>query len=190
MKITKVYSDLLAQGFKQADIDALDDKSTERDYFVEGTIYGGEHDAAGGQWIADKVGLLIYEEGKKEPKRTLAWAACYQVKVGEDWVTVASLSKSLLTKQSVYDNERKLVVSRGSLRAWASTHMVGRFLDKEVMKQLADELNTRGYRVVKDTYVHPKFTDNQSKFKQPFFADTFNVEKDKAIDYTKPATTE
>lgn len=187
MKITKVYSDLLAQGFKQADIDALDDKSTERDYFVEGTIYGGEHDAAGGQWVADKVGLLIYEEGKKEPKRTLAWAACYQLKVEENWVTVASLSKSLLTKQSVYDNERNLVVSRGSLRAWATTHMVGRFLDKEVMKQLADELNTRGYRVVKDTYVHPKFTDNQSKFKQPFFADTFNAEKDKAIDYTKPS---
>ena len=188
MKITKIYTDLLAQGFKAADIEALDTKTSERDFFLEGTVYGGDKDPAKGQWVAGKIGLIIEEEGKKEPKRVLAWAACYQVKNGEDWVTMGTISKSMLLKNSIYDNNGKMVVSRGSVRAWATTHMVGRYLDKEVMGELAKELNTRGYVVIKDVYTHPKFTENPSRFKQPFFADDFDAEKTKAIDYTKPST--
>lgn len=190
MKITKIYSDLEAQGFKKEDIDALDTKTSERDFFLEGTVYGGDKDTAKGQWVAGKIGLLIEEDGKKEPKRVLAWAACYQVKNGEDWVTMGTISKSMLLKNSIYDNNGKMVVSRGSIRAWATTHMVGRYLDKEVMGELAKELNKRGYIVVKDVYTHPKFTENPSRFKQPFFADDFDDAKNKAIDYTKPAATE
>ena len=185
MKITKVYSDLEAKGFKQADIEALDTKTSERDFFLEGTVYGGDKDLAKGQWVADKIGLIIEEEGKKEPKRVLAWAVCYQVKDGEGWKTMGTISKSMLLKNSIYDNNGKMVVSRGSVRSWATTHMVGRYLDNEVMGELAKELNTRGYIVVKDVYTHPKFTENPSRFKQPFFADTFNEDKDKALDYTK-----
>lgn len=185
MKVTKVYSDLEAKGFKKEDIEALDTKMSDRDFFLEGVVYGGATDPAKGKWVADKVGLLIAEEGKKDPKRVLAWAVCYQVKNGENWETVGSISKSLLLKNSIYDNNGKMVVSRGSIRSWASTTMVGRFLDKEVMGKLATELNTRGYIVVKDVYTHPKFQDNPSRFKQPFFADTFKEDKDGAIDYTK-----
>lgn len=185
MKITKVYTDLLAQGFKKEDIEAFDTKTSERDFFLEGTIYGGDQDLAKGKWVADKIGLIIEEDGKKEPKRVLAWAACYQVKDGEEWKTMGTISKSMLLKNSIYDNNGKMVVSRGSVRAWASTTMVGRYLDKEVMGKLAEELNTRGYIVVKDVYTHPKFTENPSRFKQPFFADSFDAEKNKAIDYTK-----
>ena len=184
MKITKVYSDLEAKGFKKEDIEALDTKTSDRDFFLEGTIYGSDADTAKGQWVADKVGLILEEEGKK-PKYILTWAVCYQVKNGEDWVTMGTISKSMLLKNSIYDNNGKMVVSRGSVRAWASTHMVGRYLDKEVMGELAKELNTRGYVVIKDVYTHPKFTENPSRFKQPFFADTYNEEKDNAIDYTK-----
>ena len=188
MKITKVYSDLEAKGFKTADIEALDTKTSERDFFLEGVVYGGDKDSAKGQWVASKVGLLIEEDGKKEPKRVLAWAVCYQVKVGEDWVTMGSISKSLLLKNSIYDNNGKMVISRGSVRTWATTHMVGRYLDKEVMGELAKELNKRGYVVIKDVYTHPKFTENPSRFKQPFFADDFDSEKNKAIDYTAKPT--
>lgn len=188
MKITKVYSDLVAAGFKQADIDALDTKTSDRDFFLEGTVYGGDKDPAKGQWVADKVGLLIEEDGKK-PRHILTWAACYQVKNGETWTTVGTISKSMLLKNSIYDNNGKMVVSRGSVRAWATTHMVGRYLDKEVMSELAKELNTRGYVVIKDVYTHPNFPANPSRFKQPFFADDFDAEKTKAIDYTaKPVT--
>lgn len=185
MKITKIYSDLETQGFKKEDIEAFDTKMSERDFFLEGTIYGGDQDLAKGKWVADKIGLIIEEDGKKEPKRVLAWAVCYQLKVDEEWVTMGTISKSMLLKNSIYDNNGKMVVSRGSIRAWATTHMVGRYLDKEVMSELATELNTHGYCVVKDVYTHPKFPGNPSRFKQPFFADGFNAEKDKAIDYTK-----
>ena len=181
MKVTKCYSDLLAQGFKQVDIDALDSKASERDFFLEEVVYGKD---ATHRWSAEKVGLILEEEGKPT-KKVLTWAVCYQEKQGEEWVTLSSISKSMLLKNSLYDNNSKLVVSRGSVRAWASTTMVGRYLDKEVMAKLAEELNTHGYRVVKDVYTHPKFTENPSRFKQPFFADTFSEEQDKAIDYTK-----
>lgn len=186
MKITKVYSDLEAKGFKKEDIEALDTKMSDRDFFLEGVVYGGAEDPAKGQWIADKIGLIIEEEGKAT-KRVLAWAVCYQVKDGEEWKIMGTISKSMLLKNSIYDNNGKMVVSRGSVRAWATTHMVGRYLDKEVMGELAKELNSRGYIVVKDVYTHPKFTENPSRFKQPFFADDFDAEKTKAIDYTKPS---
>jgi hypothetical protein len=184
MKITKVYTDLLAQGFKQADIDALDTKTSDRDFFQEEVKYSKDDTH---RWAAEKVGLILEEEGKAT-KRILTWAVCYQAKNGEDWVTMGTISKSMLLKNSIYDNNGKMVVSRGSIRAWATTHMVGRYLDKEVMSELAKELNTRGYVVVKDVYTHPKFTENPSRFKQPFFADDFDAEKTKAIDYTaKPS---
>ena len=183
-KITKFYGDLEAKGFTKKDIDALDTKSSERDFFQEGTVYGSADDPEHGQWVAEKVGLLIEEEGKA-PRRQLAWACSYQRKVGEELVTLASISRSMLLANSKYDVDGKLVKSRGDIRLWANLAWAGRVLDKEVFGKLADILNQRGYRVVKDIYRHPKFTENPSRFRQPFFADTFSEEENKAIDYTE-----
>lgn len=185
-KITKTYGEqaLLAKGYKQADLDALDNKMSTRDFFLEGVVYGSTADPEKGRWVAEKAEVRIEEEGKK-PKDQLVWACSYQRKIGEEWVTMDSLSRSFLLKNSLYDHSGNLVKSRGDIRLWANIAFAGRVLDKEAFGKLAEELNTHGYRVVKDVYKHINFPDNPSRFKQPFFADKFNEEADKAIDYTK-----
>lgn len=185
-KITKTYGEqaLLAKGYKQADLDALDNKTSERDFFLEDVVYGSDADPEKGKWVAEKTEVLFEDEGKK-PKKTLVWTCSYQRKIGEEWIILASLSRSVLLANSKYDFNGNLVKSRGDIRTWANIAFAGRVLDREVFGKLAELLNQRGYRVVKDTYKHVDFPDNPSRFKQLFFADTFNAENDKAIDYTK-----
>lgn len=192
MTIAKAYNELLAQGFTQADIDAADTHSVKRDYFLpshitrvsgdkevlEKRVYGGASDPTG-KWVADKVGILIKEEGKPE-KRVVSWAVVYQTNEGTaeapNWVARESLSKSFLLTRSRIDANGVAIAPKGDVRQWADKNILSGVLDKEWTAKLAEELNRRGLLLTAEEFRLNRKADGKPfdvPFTHPHFADTY-----------------
>lgn len=192
MSITKAYNELLANGFSQADIDAADTHSVKRDYFLpshitrvngdketlEKRVYGGASDP-NGRWVADKVGILIKEEGKPE-KRVVSWAVVYQQNMGTaeapNWVARESISKSFLLTRSRIDANGVAITPKGDVRQWADKHIISGVLDKEWTTSLAKLLNERGLILTAEEFRLNRKADGKPfdvPFVHPHFADTF-----------------
>lgn len=64
--LLKVHENLVALGFTQADLDAADMRAVNRQFFVEGVVYGGKSDTIG-KWQTHKSGLYVFSDhnGKK-----------------------------------------------------------------------------------------------------------------------------
>lgn len=192
MTISKAFNELLAQGFSQADIDAADTHSVKRDFFLpsrvkhvngdeetlEKRVYGGASDHTG-KWVADKVGILIKEEGKPE-KRVVSWAVVYQTNEGTveapNWVARESISKSFLLTRSRIDANGATIAPKGDVRQWADKHIISGVLDKEWTTALAAELNARGLILTAEEFRLNRKADGKPfdvPFTHPHFADTF-----------------
>lgn len=192
MTISKAYNELLAQGFTQADIDAADTHSVKRDFFLpsrvkhvngdeetlEKRVYGGASDPTG-KWVADKVGILIKEEGKPE-KRVVSWAVVYQTNEGTaeapNWVARESLSKSFLLTRSRIDANGVAISPKGDVRQWADKNILSGVLDKEWTAKLAEELNRRGLLLTAEEFRLNRKADGKPfdvPFVHPHFADTY-----------------
>lgn len=94
--LLKVHENLVALGFTQADLDAADLRSVNRQFFVEGIVYGGKNDKEG-KFVTHKSGLYLFADnnGKRveitpeeiakfleeQPadKKTLQIGATYQI---------------------------------------------------------------------------------------------------------------
>lgn len=64
--LLKVHENLVALGFSQAELDAADQRSINRQFFVEGITYGGKTDKIG-KFATHKSGLYLFADnnGKK-----------------------------------------------------------------------------------------------------------------------------
>ena len=192
LSISKAFNNLLANGFTQADIDAADTHSVKRDFFlcsritrvngdeeiIEKRVYGGATDS-NGQWVADKVGTVIKEEGKPE-KRVVSWAVVYQTNEGTaeapNWVARESISKSFLLTRSRIDANGVAVTPKGDVRQWADKNILSGVLDKEWTAKLAEELNRRGLILTAEEFRLNRKTDGKPfdvPFTHPHFADTY-----------------
>lgn len=59
--LLKVHENLVALGFTQADLDAADLRSVNRQFFVAGITYGGKSDTTG-KFITHKSGLYLFAD--------------------------------------------------------------------------------------------------------------------------------
>lgn len=192
LSISKAFTKLLENGFTQADIDAAENHSVKRDFFLpshitrvngdketlEKRVYGGASDSQG-RWIADKVGTIIKEEGKPE-KRVVAWAVVYEVNEGTaeapNWVARESLSKSFLLTRSRIDVNGVAIAPKGDVRQWADKNILSGVLDKEWTAKLAEELNRRGLLLTAEEFRLARKADGKPfdvPFTHPHFADTY-----------------
>lgn len=192
LSISKAFTKLLENGFTQADIDAAENHSVKRDFFLpshitrvngdketlEKRVYGGASDSQG-RWIADKVGTIIKEEGKPE-KRVVAWAVVYEVNEGTaeapNWVARESLSKSFLLTRSRIDANGVAIAPKGDVRQWADKNILSGVLDKEWTAKLAEELNRRGLLLAAEEFRLNRKADGKPfdvPFTHPHFADTY-----------------
>lgn len=192
LSISKAFTKLLENGFTQADIDAAENHSVKRDFFLpshitrvngdketlEKRVYGGASDSQG-RWIADKVGTIIKEEGKPE-KRVVAWAVVYEVNEGTaeapNWVARESLSKSFLLTRSRIDVNGVAIAPKGDVRQWADKNILSGVLDKEWTAKLAEELNRRGLLLTAEEFRLNRKADGKPfdvPFTHPHFADTY-----------------
>jgi hypothetical protein len=192
LSISKAFTKLLENGFTQADIDAAENHSVKRDFFLpshitrvngdketlEKRVYGGASDPQG-RWIADKVGTIIKEEGKPE-KRVVAWAVVYEVNEGTaeapNWVARESLSKSFLLTRSRIDVNGVAIAPKGDVRQWADKNILSGVLDKEWTAKLAEELNRRGLLLTAEEFRLARKADGKPfdvPFTHPHFADTY-----------------
>lgn len=192
LSISKAFTKLLENGFTQADIDAAENHSVKRDFFLpshitrvngdketlEKRVYGGASDSQG-RWIADKVGTIIKEEGKPE-KRVVAWAVVYEVNEGTaeapNWVARESLSKSFLLTRSRIDANGVAIAPKGDVRQWADKNILSGVLDKEWTAKLAEELNRRGLLLTAEEFRLNRKADGKPfdvPFTHPHFADTY-----------------
>lgn len=192
LTISKAFNELLANGFTQADIDAAENHSVKRDFFLpsrvkhvngdeetlDKRVYGGVSDT-NGRWVADKVGTIIKEEGKPE-KRVVSYAVVYQTNKGTaeapNWVACESISKSFLLTRSRIDANGVAITPKGDVRQWADQHIISGVLDKEWTTELAKLLNERGLILTAEEFRLNRKADGKPfdvPFVHPHFADTY-----------------
>lgn len=174
--IERKLNNLASSGWSQQELDAFESRTVVRDFLREDTVYGGPNDPMQGRWLAEKVGIVI-KDGDKTTRR-LIWAVCYLLKVGDNEVVQDALTKSFLLSSGRFDSNGTHIRAVGDVRVWADRHIVNGILEKEWCRALADELNKRGLRLVKEAYQQPRKDGGSfpAHIAHPYFADTYKAE--------------
>ena len=169
--LTKVLSDLTTNGFTQAELDAVENASVKRDYFVEGQVYGGATATTKGTWAPAKIRIVVNKNN--ELTRKIVWACVFTPDGAK--APVADLTKSFLLSSGRYDKHDNHIAPKGDVRTWGNNNIIHGKLDKEWANELATLLNSRGLRVVVEQYQCGKKDGGSftATIQHPYFADTF-----------------
>ena len=169
--LTKVFTKSAIQGFTQEELDAIENASVKRGYFLENQIYGGNNATVKGMWKADKIGIVINKDN--EITKRVVWAVVFTPE-GAD-TPVADLTKSFLLNNGRYDKNDNYIAAKGDVRAWANANIISGKLDKEWANELASILNNRGLCMVNEQYQCGRKDGGSftAVIQQPYFADTF-----------------
>lgn len=115
--LLKVHENLVALGFTQADLDAADLRSVNRQFFVEGIIYGGKNDKEG-KFETRKSGLYLFADnnGKKVEISTAEI---------EQFIAGQPDDKKVLKIGSTYQIGGKSVKVENKMIVWSCAYVVG-----------------------------------------------------------------
>lgn len=115
--LLKVHENLVALGFTQADLDAADLRSVNRQFFVEGIVYGGKNDKEG-KFETRKSGLYLFADnnGKKVEISTAEI---------EQFIAGQPDDKKVLKIGSTYQIGGKSVKVENKMIVWSCAYVVG-----------------------------------------------------------------
>lgn len=115
--LLKVHENLVALGFTQADLDAADLRSVNRQFFVEGIVYGGKNDKLG-KFTTHKSGLYIFADNNgKRVEITPEEIAKFLAEQPED--------KRVLKIGAAYNIGGKTVKVENKMIVWSCAYVVG-----------------------------------------------------------------
>lgn len=168
--ITKIFDNKIDQK-RQAELDAMENASVNRAYFLEKQIYGGNNATVKGTWKAAIIKIVINKDNEITEKRV--WAVGFMPE-GTD-KPIADLTKSFLLNRGRYDKNDNHITAKGDVRQWADKNIIHGILEKEWCVALAVELNNRGLCMVNEHYQCGRKDGGSftAVIQHPYFADTF-----------------
>lgn len=160
--------------------ESIDDREVVLSPFIEPTTDFKE--SADFRWAVVPAATFAEGTGKKPYGR---WAAEWQIRIPEvkdtngvvtkpeEWKGLGILDLGeLIYKKDRFDLYGNLVTVGGTVRKKCRTdYFAGRTLEKVGFAKLVADLNTKGLKVVRDTYTHKDFPKNPSGINQFYFGD-------------------